>query len=52
MGAATLMPYPAKMSSDLGYNAFCPFAPWSTITLLFLASVCWVMRRHINAKPN
>ena len=51
LGAATLIPFPSTMSSDLGYNALCPFAPWSTIALLFVAAVCWVMRNHINSKP-
>jgi hypothetical protein len=37
--------------SDLGYRTLCPFAPWSTITLLFLAGLAWVVRKHINSQP-
>jgi hypothetical protein len=37
--------------SDLGYRTLCPFAPWSTVTLLFLAGLAWVVRQHINSQP-
>src|SRR5580700_384100 len=36
LALATLTPYPTKMVSDLGYYTLCPFAPWSTLTLLML----------------
>jgi hypothetical protein len=39
------------MISDLGYFTLCPFAPWSTLTLLVLAGIAWVVRRHIDAQP-
>jgi hypothetical protein len=48
---ATLFPYPSPMLSDLGYSAFCPFAPWSTLALLFLAGVSWVVRQHLARPP-
>jgi hypothetical protein len=51
LAAATLFPSSSLMISDLGYRTFCPFAPWSTLTLLFLAGLGWVVRRHINAHP-
>ena len=51
LAAATLVPSSSLMISDLGYHTFCPFAPWSTLTLLFLAGVGWVLRRHIHSQP-
>jgi hypothetical protein len=39
------------MVSDLGYYTLCPFAPWSTLTLLLLGGLCWVLRRHIESLP-
>jgi hypothetical protein len=51
LAAVTLLPSSSLMISDLGYYTFCPFAPWSTLTLLFLAGMAWVIRRHINAQP-
>jgi hypothetical protein len=50
-GVVTLVPYSSPTVSDLGYRTLCPFAPWSTITLLFLAGLAWLVRRHINAQP-
>ena len=44
----TLVPYSALTVSDLGYRTLCTFAPWSTITLLFLAGLAWVIRRHVD----
>jgi hypothetical protein len=51
LAAVTLLPSSSLMISDLGYYTFCPFAPWSTLTLLFLAGMAWVVRRHIAAQP-
>jgi NADH:ubiquinone oxidoreductase subunit 3 (subunit A) len=52
MAAATLLPYSSnKMISDLGYYTFCPFAPWSTFTLLLLAGLAWAVRRHVDTQP-
>ena len=48
---ATLVPYPNKMISDLGYFTLCPFAPYSTLTLLFLGAICWAVRQHIKTLP-
>jgi hypothetical protein len=50
-GAVTLVPSSSLTISDLGYRTLCPFAPWSTITLLFLAGLAWVVRKHINSQP-
>lgn len=51
LAAATLVPFSTPMISDLGYHTLCPFAPWSTLTLLFVAGLAWVVRRHIDAQP-
>jgi hypothetical protein len=49
---ATLIPRSGTaMMSDLGYFSWCPFAPWSTLTLLMLGGVSWVVRQHIQAQP-
>jgi hypothetical protein len=50
LALATLIPHSSRMVSDLGYYTFCPFAPYSTLTLLFLAGLGWVVRRHIDAQ--
>lgn len=47
LAAATLLPSSAPKVSDLGYSTFCPFAPYSTLTLLFFGWLSWVVRRHI-----
>ena len=46
-GLATLIPHDNSMVSDLGYHTWCPFAPWSTITLLFLAFLAWAVRGYV-----
>ena len=51
LAAATLVPSTAPKVSDLGYSTFCPFAPWSTFTLLFFAGLSWVIRRHVISQP-
>jgi hypothetical protein len=47
----TLVPHDSPTISDLGYHTLCPFAPWSTLTLLFLAGLGWVVRRHVEGLP-
>jgi hypothetical protein len=51
LAAATLVPSTLPKVSDLGYSTFCPFAPWSTLTLLFFGGLSWVIRKHVNAQP-
>jgi hypothetical protein len=51
LAAATLVPYPSRMISDMGYYTLCPFAPWSTLTLLMLAGLGWVVRQYIQMQP-
>jgi len=49
---ATLVPWHNPMVSDLGYHTLCPFAPYSTLTLLFLAGLAWVIRQYLTqSKP-
>ncbi len=50
LAAATILPYSSSMTSDLGYYALCPFAPWSTLALLFFAGLSWVLRRYFNSE--
>ena len=38
------------MVSVLGYHTLCPFAPWSTLTLLFLAGLAWVVRGYMKTQ--
>ena len=47
----TLVPWSNPMVSDLGYHTLCPFAPYSTMTLLFLGGLAWVVRGYINQQP-
>jgi hypothetical protein len=47
----TLVPHSNPMVSDMGYHTLCPFAPWSTATLLFLAGLAWVVRGYMNRPP-
>jgi len=51
LAVATLFPSSAPVISDLGYSTFCPFAPWSTLALLFFAGLGWVIRSHIKSQP-
>ena len=51
LALATLVPFSSDspaMVSDLGYYTLCPFAPYSTLTLLFVAGLAWVVRRYID----
>jgi hypothetical protein len=52
LAAATLVPYSSMMVSDLGYHTLCPFAPWSTLTLLFLAWLGRVVRQYVDAQTS
>jgi len=48
----TLVPWSTPMVSDLGYHTVCPFAPYSTATLAFLAGLAWVVRGYMNRQPD
>jgi hypothetical protein len=51
LALATLLPSTAPKISDLGYATFCPFAPWSTLALLFFAGLSWVIRQYVKSQP-
>ncbi len=51
LATATLVPSSAPKISDLGYSTLCPFAPWSTLALLFFAGLSEAIRRHVNSQP-
>jgi hypothetical protein len=53
LALATLIPVSSSspaIVSDLGYYTFCPFAPYSTLTLLFVAGLAWVVRRYVDTQ--
>lgn len=52
LALTTLIPHSNAMISDLGYHTLCPFAPWSTLTLLFLAGLGWIVRQHVEAQKD
>jgi hypothetical protein len=40
------------VESDLGYKSLCPFAPWSTLILLFFTWLALAVRRYLaSGKP-
>ena len=43
---ATLLPLGAKIN-DIGYDSWCPFAPWSTLILSGAAGLVWVVRQYV-----
>ena len=43
----TLLPFSAPKANDLGYVSTCPFAPWSSGTLLLVAAVIWAIRKYL-----
>lgn len=47
----TLLPFSSNnIKSDLGYSSLCPFAPWSTLTLLFFAGIAWLIRAYVKTQ--
>ncbi len=48
--AITVVPHSASRINDLGYNSVCPFAPWSTLALLLLAGLVWVVRQYLRGR--
>jgi hypothetical protein len=44
---ATLIPADAIHKNDLGYLSLCPFAPWSTLALGFVAVLIWLIRGYV-----
>ena len=47
LAVVTLLPFSSSnIRSDLGYSSLCPFAPWSTLTLLACAGLLWLVRGY------
>ncbi len=47
----TLLPFSSgNIRSDLGYSSLCPFAPWSTLTLMIGAGLAWLVRAYIKTQ--
>ncbi len=51
LALATLLPFSSSnIRSDLGYASLCPFAPWSTLTLLAFAGLVWMVRAYVKTQ--
>jgi len=50
LAAVTLVPYPGPHLNDLGYHSLCPFAPYSTGSLLLVAGLAWLVRAYLNSQ--
>jgi hypothetical protein len=51
MALVTLVPFSSgNIKSDLGYMSLCPFAPWSTLTLLAFAGLAWLVRAYVKTQ--
>lgn len=47
----TVLPFSStNIKSDLGYSSLCPFAPWSTLTLLVFAGLVWLVRAYVKTQ--
>ncbi len=48
LALVTLLPFASSnIKSDLGYSTLCPFAPWSTLTLLLGSGLVWLVRAYV-----
>jgi hypothetical protein len=51
LAAVTLLPFSSSnIRSDLGYSSLCPFAPWSTLTLVAFAGLAWLVRGYVKTQ--
>jgi hypothetical protein len=51
LALVTLLPFSSNnIKSDLGYSSLCPFAPWSTLTLLASAGLVWLIRAYVKTQ--
>jgi len=47
--ALTLIPYSAaQVTNDLGYKSLCPFAPWSSLSLVAVAGLLFVTKSYLS----
>ena len=47
LALVTLIPYSSTKTNDFGYRSLCPFAPWSTLALLFGAGLTQAIRKYV-----
>jgi len=47
LAVLTLLPFTAPRANDLDYRSMCPFAPWSTLSLLLVAGLIWAIRQYL-----
>jgi hypothetical protein len=47
LAAVTLLPYASPRINDLGYHSLCPFAPYSSGTLLLAAGLASIVRTYL-----
>ena len=47
LAVLTLLPFTAPRANDLGYESMCPFAPWSTLSMLLVAGLIWAIRQYL-----
>ena len=51
LALVTLLPFSSNnIRSDLVYASLCPFAPWSTLTLLAGAGLVWLVRSYVKTQ--
>jgi len=50
LAGVTLLPYPSPRINDLAYRSLCPFAPYSSGTLLLAAGLAGLVRSYLNQK--
>jgi hypothetical protein len=51
LALVTLLPFSSSnIRSDLGYSSLCPFAPWSTLTLLAGGGLVWLVRSYVKTQ--
>ncbi len=44
----TLIPWPqANVTNDLSYKSLCPFAPWSSLSLVGFAGLLTALQSHL-----
>ncbi len=48
----TLMPSSGPKANDLGYVSACPFAPWSSLSLLVVAGAIWAVRKYLMTRAD
>jgi hypothetical protein len=52
LATVTLLPFPSPRINDLGYRSLCPFAPYSSGTLLLAAGLGWIVRTYLKQQKS